>query len=97
MVHQKNDYNADEQLMLERAAMCNQLIESGTLTIEKARWFTYELPTHYYKHGYYKESVHDICNDTHKKLWSYCLEKGYIDNIDYEEFVKHGMVHFKLS
>lgn len=90
-------FSLEEQSMLERASRCIQLIEADSLSIEKARWFTCELPTHYYKHGYYAESVHTICNDCHRKLWKYCLDKGYIDKIDYEEFTEHGMIHFKLE
>ena len=88
-------YTPMEREMLDRAKRCSDMIESNILTWKDARWFTYELPTHYHKSGYYKEEVHTVCNDCHKKLYVYCLEKGFIDNISYEEFTERGMIHFK--
>lgn len=87
-------YSFDEQCYLETVKKCLSLIENDSLTILDARQFMIRLPTHYSKHGRYKEDVHEICNDCHKKLYEYCKKKGLIEDIDYEEFTENGLIHF---
>lgn len=89
-------HSPEEYDRLSQAERCLSLIEKDQLSIKDARWYLHVLPTHYYKNGRYKKEVHDKCNYCHKKLWEYCREKEYIDDVDYEEFTEYGMTHFKL-
>ena len=71
------------------------LIVSNSMDIITARQCLHNLPSFNHEYGYI-EDVYSVCKKCHKKLWEYCIEKGYIDSIDYDEFTKHGMIYFKL-
>ena len=90
-----NKYTSTEESLLEVVKRCQNLMANNSLGIVEARQFMLQLPTHYYKKGKYKDEIHTICNTCHKELWKYCKKKELIDDIDYNEFTKHGMIHFK--
>ena len=92
--YEEPKYSFEEGGCLETVKRCLDLIEKDTMTILDARQFMIRLPTHYHKHGYYQEEVHEICNDCHRKLYEYCRRKGLIEDIDYDEFTEHGLIHF---
>lgn len=88
-------YTEEEKLLLKVVENCQRLMDNNVLGVTEARQFMVKLPTHYFKSGHYNGEVHHLCNECHKKLWEYCRIKNFIDDISYEEFTEHGMIHFK--
>ena len=95
MVMTKEYTVAEGQDRKQYAQKMLTLIDNNSMDIITARQCLHNLPSISHDYGY-TEDVYSTCKKCLEKLWEYCKNKKYIDDIDYGEFVKHGMIHFKL-